>query len=144
MKSYIKLFILLILFMAFISIILVGIMLLGEGTMDSTSWRSTSIYTCCVTSIIHFITDWIYKESKNKNSKIKITKKVISLTFLISMYIQIISTIYICFGAWKLFGSIHPIEYFSVAIFLLLSIYSFKRASYTLIGRGGKNNGKEE
>ena len=139
MKSYIKIYILSIILIGILCLVFTGVELWMGRQRNILPWCSSTILICYLTSTTHIIAREIYKEYRNKKSKVEISNNSIALVFLISMFIQIVGTFFICFEAWRGFGSIHAIEYFTGAIFLLLSVYFFKQASYKLINKENKD-----
>lgn len=139
MKSYTKIYILAIVLIVILCFIMTGIELWIEGRGDTLPWAISAIYACCLASATHIVAGVIYEESKDKKSGVEISDNSKALVFLISMVCQLAATFYVCFEAWKRFGNIHPVEYFVAAIFMLLSAYFFKRASYRLINKEKKN-----
>ena len=137
MKKYTIKYILSIIIVITLAFAFVGIWIILEGM--GKPWTGVGIFLSCLAGFTHLIADVIYDESKDPSSVFKINNIVLGIIFIISMTTQIICTLIISIEAYKNFGVIHPIEYIIVAIFMLLSAYAFKKASYNLIGRLKKN-----
>jgi hypothetical protein len=102
-------------------------------------WVGIGIFVSCLAGFTHFIADCIYSKVRDTDNKLNISNGTLGIVFIFSIVVQLISTFIIIIEACKKFGDIHPIEYIIVSIFMYLSVYAFRKASYNLISKENKN-----
>lgn len=138
MNKYTIKYILSIIGVVLLAIIICAIWITLEEAGTEKPWVLTVVFATCLASFVHIVAGMFYDENKDEKNHLKVSNGAIGCIFLISIISQIICTFIVCFEAWKRFGNIHFIEYFIAAIFMLASVYFFKKASYKLINKEKK------